>query len=95
MSLLQLLALQFIAHFLTDYTFQPDKKAEDKNNLGFKSKFLKWHILITFIISWVLSFQINFIYSAFAIALTHWFMDGIKKHINSHIILKKYLLLMK
>lgn len=90
MNLTQLLVLQFIAHLLTDYSFQPDKKAEEKNKLGFKSKFLKWHILITFIISWVLSFQLYFIYGAFAIALTHWFVDGIKKHINNQINLKKY-----
>ncbi|MCD6113175.1 MAG: DUF3307 domain-containing protein [Bacteroidales bacterium] len=36
MTLLQLILLQFIAHLLGDYTFQPDKKSEDKNNLGFK-----------------------------------------------------------
>jgi hypothetical protein len=75
--------LQFIAHLLTDFTFQPDKKSEDKNNLGFKSKFLKWHILITFVLSWLLSFQPNFIYASFAIAITHWLVDGAKKYIMS------------
>ena len=48
MDFIQLLILQFIAHLLTDFFFQPDKKAKEKNDLGFKSKFLKWHILIAF-----------------------------------------------
>ncbi len=90
MTLIQLIVLQFIAHLLGDYTFQPDKKAEDKNNFGFKSKFLKWHILIIFGFSWLLSFQVNFIYAAILIALSHWFVDGIKKHINNHNKLNKY-----
>jgi hypothetical protein len=90
MALMQLILLQFIAHFLSDYTFQPDKKAENKNNYGFKSKFLKWHILLIFGMSWLLSFQINFIYAALAIALSHWLVDGLKKHINNHSKLGNY-----
>lgn len=90
MTLIQLILFQFIAHLLGDYTFQPDKKAEDKNKFGFKSKYLKWHVLIIFGLSWILSFQVNFIFAAFVIALSHWFLDGIKKHINNHNILNKY-----
>ena len=58
MDFLQLLLLQFIAHILTDYTFQTDEKAKNKNEFGFKSPFLKWHILVAFITSCVLSFQV-------------------------------------
>ena len=90
MGLEQLLILQFIAHLLTDFTFQPDKKAKEKNDLGFKSKFLKWHILVTFGISWLLSFQLYFIFGAIAIAITHWVVDGVKKHLNNHNQLSKY-----
>lgn len=90
MTLIQLILLQFIAHLIGDYSFQTDKKAEDKNKLGFKSKFLKWHILILFGLSWFLSFQVNFIYAATLIALSHWFVDGMKKHLNNHYKLNKY-----
>lgn len=90
MSLAQFLILQFIAHLLADYIFQPDKGAEHKNNLGFKSKFLWWHILIIFISSWVLSFQLSFVFGALVIAITHFFLDGIKKHIFNKKYLKKY-----
>lgn len=90
MDITHLLVLQFIAHVLTDFSFQPDKKAKEKNNIGFKSKFLKWHIIITFGLSWIFSFQLNFIYSALAIAFSHWVVDGAKKHINNHTKLGKY-----
>jgi hypothetical protein len=56
MSITNLLILQFIAHILTDFTFQNDKLAKDKNEHGAKSKFFKWHIAIVFVLSWVKSF---------------------------------------
>lgn len=90
MDFIQLLVLQFIAHLLTDFYFQPDKKAKEKNDLGFKSKFLKWHILLAFGFSWVFSFQLNFIFGAIAIAFTHWVVDGVKKHLNSNNKIGKY-----
>ena len=90
MDFIQLLVLQFIAHLFTDFLFQPDKKAQEKNDLGFKSKFLKWHILIAFGLSWLFSFQLNFVYGAIVIALSHWVVDGIKKHLNNHAKIQKY-----
>jgi len=90
MDLSQLIVLQFIAYLLTEFNFRPDKKSEEKTNLGFKSKFLKWHILIAFILSWSLSFQLNFIFPAIAIAFTYWLTDGLKKYISNHDNLNKY-----
>jgi hypothetical protein len=82
MDFAQLLILQFIAHLLSDFTFQSDIKAKEKSVSGFRSEFLKWHILIVFGLSWLFSFQLDFIYGAFAIALTHWLVDGAKKYIE-------------
>ncbi len=82
MDISQLFLLQLLAHILTDYTFQTDRKAADKNEKGFKSKFLKWHALIMFVCSWLLSFQVYFGIGAFLIALTHWFIDGFKPKLN-------------
>jgi hypothetical protein len=90
MDLNQLLILQLIAHFISDFTFQSERMADDKNNLGFKSKLLKWHILITFITAWLFSFQINFVFGAFAIAILHWVEDGIKKYIKDNNTLGRY-----
>lgn len=90
MSLLQLLVLQFIAHLLADYIFQFGKGAEDKNSNGFQSGFLKWHFLIIFATSWVLSFQLSFIFGALAISITHFLIDGLKKYINNCKNLKRF-----
>lgn len=90
MDITQLLTLQITAHLLTDFTFQPDKNAREKNNNGFRSKFLKWHILITFAISWLLSFQLKFVLASIVIAILHWIVDGLKKHIQNNKIIGKY-----
>jgi hypothetical protein len=82
MNFLYLLLLQLLAHFLADYTFQNDKKAMCKNQKGFKSTYLKWHILIVFITSWILSFQLKFVVASLLIAITHWLIDGLKPKLN-------------
>lgn len=78
MQLSTLLALQVLAHLLADYTFQPDHKAKEKNQHGFGSPFLKWHILVTWGFAWMLSLQWPFVAAASAIALFHWLVDGCK-----------------
>jgi hypothetical protein len=91
MNFIQLLILQFIAHILTDFTFQSDSKAKEKNSAGFRSKYLKWHILISFGVSWILSFQFYFIFASLAIALSHWLIDGFKSFFNKKILIGKYM----
>jgi hypothetical protein len=86
----QLLILQFIAHLLTDYTFQSPVKALEKNEQGFKSKFLKWHILLSFLFCWILSFQWLFVTGALVISLSHWLIDGLKIYLNKSNRLGKY-----
>jgi len=90
MSFVQLILLQLLAHLLTDFTFQSAKNAKDKNEKGFKSSYLKWHILIMFITSWVLSFQLKFFFAALFIALTHWVVDGCKPLLKKNKWLGKY-----
>lgn len=80
---IQLIILQIIAHVLSDYFLQTNKSAKDKNKKGFKSKFLIKHVLITFICSWILSFDINFVFCSFGISITHYFIDGFKKQFNT------------
>lgn len=86
----EILILQLIAHLGADYFFQTDKLAEVKNNLGFKSKFLVWHTLIVFALSWLLSFQLHFFIAAGIIAITHYFIDGIKAKFNEHPRIGRY-----
>jgi hypothetical protein len=81
MTIYDLLILQFIAHLLADFTFQKETWANDKDIDGFSSKFLKWHILITLVLSLMLSFQWLFICASIVIAAIHWIIDGFKKEL--------------
>jgi Flp pilus assembly pilin Flp len=90
MDIFQFFLLQLLAHILADYTFQTDRKAADKNEKGFKSKFLKWHALILFISAWLLSFQVYFVIGALLIALTHYIIDGFKPKLNRSASLGRY-----
>ena len=78
------------AHLLADYTFQSHDMAKDKLESGFKSKTLKWHMLIVFILSWMLSFQWQFVAASALIASLHWVIDGLKKILTSIDKIDKY-----
>ena len=90
MGVEEILILQLIAHLGADYFFQTNKLAEVKNDLGFKSKFLVWHTLIVFGLSWLLSFQLHFFIGAGIIAITHYLIDGIKAKFNQHPQIGRY-----
>jgi Protein of unknown function (DUF3307) len=90
MDISSFLVLQFLAHVLADFFLQTQKMAHEKNNIGFKSKLLPLHILIVFLSSWVLSFQIEFFVGAGIIAIAHYFIDGCKATANRHPKLWKY-----
>jgi Protein of unknown function (DUF3307) len=81
--MLKLFILQVIAHVLSDYFFQTDASAKDKNENGFKSKFLLKHAVITFACAWILSLDVNFVFCALAIAVIHYLIDGLKKDLNT------------
>lgn len=81
--MIKLLILQVIAHVLSDYFFQTDASSKDKNEKGFKSKFLAKHALITFICAWFLSFDVYFIFCAISIAFLHYLIDGLKNKVNT------------
>lgn len=82
MAFTEIFFLQLIAHILTDFYFQTDKTAKEKFVKGYKSKFLYWHILIVFALSWGFSFQADFVYISAIIAVTHYFIDLLKPKIS-------------
>ncbi len=90
MEIIYLFILQLIAHLFTDFFFISNKNKKNEYNLGFKNAFLKWHFLIAFSLSWMLSFQINFIYGALLIAAMHYLLGGSKKYLSNHPALSKY-----
>lgn len=90
MTFIHLLITQFIAHTLADYYFQNDRLANQKNQLGFRSSFLKYHFIIVTALSFLLSFQTSFWWVALLIGSTHYIIDGTKPYINRSRILGKY-----
>lgn len=90
MGLKEFLLLQFIAHLLLDYFFQTGRLAQQKNSVGFRSPFLYWHALICFLLAWLFSFQLNFIFGALAIAVTHLLLDGFKRYLSSNKYIGRY-----
>jgi hypothetical protein len=90
MQITTFLLLQFLAHVLADYFLQTQKMAYEKNSIGFKSRLLPVHVLIVFVCSWILSFQIEFFVGAGIIAIIHYIIDGFKAKANHHPILWKY-----
>lgn len=79
---INLLLQQIIAHLLSDYIFQSDASAKEKNENGFKSRYLWKHTLITYACSMLLAFDFNFTLCAIGIAATHFIIDGFKKVLN-------------
>lgn len=82
MNFCQLLLLQVFAHVLADFVFQSEHWARHKNKKGRKSKYMKYHILIVFLLSWLLSLQTLFVFASFLITGLHFLLDAAKKHIE-------------
>lgn len=75
--------LQFIAHLCLDYFFQTDRLAKQKNTIGFKSPFLYWHALACFALAWLFSLLLSFVLAAAIISISHFILDGFKRHLNN------------
>lgn len=75
---INLLVLQFIAHFFCDFVFQNEANALAKNKHGFNSKHLYIHILFVWMLSFFLSFNITFWWASVSIGLLHFIIDGLK-----------------
>lgn len=90
MGLKEILLLQFVAHLCLDYFFQTDKLAKEKNTIGFKSSFLYWHALVCFALSWIFSLQVGFVFAAAIIAISHFLIDGFKRHLSNSKYFGKY-----
>ena len=83
MSYLNLLILQFISYLLAEFIFQPDKWMNDKDVRGFRSVYLYYYLVMVFLLSWILSFQLNFILAALVITIFYFVIDGLQKYLSS------------
>jgi hypothetical protein len=85
-----LLILQFTAHLLADFNFQPQTWCDLKDSKTISSVYF-YHIAIVFVCSWVLSFSVSFWWAALLIAGFHFVFDVTKSYLSSKKIGKNQL----
>ncbi|MDR2085714.1 MAG: DUF3307 domain-containing protein [Dysgonamonadaceae bacterium] len=85
-----LLILQFTAHTLADFNFQPQTWCDVKNSKKI-SKVYFYHIAVVFVCSWVLSFSVSFWWAALLIAAFHFLLDVTKSYLFRKGIAENYL----
>ena len=77
--LYKFILLQFIAHLLGDFIFQPHIWTIKKRNKALTWYHL-WHALVVFFFSYLLSFDYVFFKSAFLLTLIHFATDIVKSY---------------
>lgn len=81
MMVTQLIILQFIAHLLYDFIFQPQSWCDKKDKKVF-NKYLFYHSAIVLVTSYVLSFDFGFLKYAILLTVTHFIIDIFKSYIS-------------
>ena len=91
---LKLFLLQFLAHLLSDFIFQPQKWSDYKSKKIFTSHHF-YHIGIVFASSYILSFDIGFWKAALALTALHFITDILKSYLqlNDRTNVKNYFFL--
>jgi len=80
MIVIQLILLQFIAHLLSDFIFQPQNWCDKKEKRVF-TPYLLYHSTIVLVTSYVLSFDFGFWKAAILLTLFHFIIDSLKSHL--------------
>jgi len=70
--------MQLMAHFVTDFYGQNEQICLQKLRDGFRSKFMYFHALFTFLIAWLFSLSISFVWCALIIGFSHLVIDNLK-----------------
>lgn len=78
--LYKLLLLQFLAHLLADFIFQPHHWAVEKGKKAF-TKYHLVHAVIVFGFSWLLALDVGFWKAALALTVLHLFTDMLKSYL--------------
>jgi hypothetical protein len=77
MKIIQLFILQFLAHLLSDFIFQPQSWCDKKESRVFTRIHL-YHAIIVLVTSYVLSFDLGFWKAALVMTLFHFLIDIVK-----------------
>jgi hypothetical protein len=81
LSLVNLVILQLIAHFLSDFIILNETGAQAKDKYGFGSRHLYIHNLFVFMLSLVLSLNFSFWWASAIIGISHLIIDGVKANL--------------
>lgn len=82
-----------LAHLIGDFILQPQSWVADKEAKKLKSKFLYFHILIHFILSFVFLWNVDFWWIALLVALSHFIIDACKLIFQNAANKKKWFLI--
>lgn len=75
-----LILMQYSAHLLADFVFQPHKWTDLKKEKSITRQHV-YHALIVFVLSWVFSLDYNYWIAAAAITIFHFITDVIKSRL--------------
>jgi hypothetical protein len=76
-----LLILQFTAHLLADFNFQPQTWCNVKESKLISNVYF-YHIAVVFVCAWFLSFSVSFWWAALLIATFHFLLDVAKSYLS-------------
>jgi hypothetical protein len=79
--LYQLLLLQVSAHLIADFNFQSQKWSDGKSKKPI-TKYHLYHIIVVFVLAYVLSFDYNFWPAALSISFLHLVTDIVKSYLH-------------
>ncbi len=77
-TLVNIIILQLIAHFLADFIILNDKNSREKNSNGIRSKHLYIHIAVVTFLSFVFSANLHFWWCSLVIGSLHFVTDASK-----------------
>ena len=72
----------FLAHLIGDFLMQPNSWVQHKETHRVKSKYLYLHVLLHFVVTMVLLWDISYWGIALIIAVSHYFIDLAKLYAN-------------
>lgn len=71
------------AHFIADFIFQPNDWVKDKSLRKINSKYLYFHTLIIFVLTFLAAWNFSFIWAVLVITIFHYLIDLGKSYIKN------------
>lgn len=80
---LDLILRLLAAHFIADFIFQPNDWVKNKNIRKINSKYLYFHTLIIFVLTFVAAWNFSFLWGVLVITISHYVIDLGKSYIQN------------